>query len=112
LGDNSFYIAQQLKQDGKVISLDVSTKWQRVARNRLGKLTNVGFINMDLASSGLPDESFDVIVINYVLHDTDPSERQGIVQEWARKLKSSGFIQLKDPTKKLHGICRSEKYVS
>jgi ubiquinone/menaquinone biosynthesis C-methylase UbiE len=103
-GDNSYYIAERLGKGGRVTLLDVSSAWQDVARKRLRKFSNVDFVNSDIFSSGLPDESFDIIVASYVIHDIDPRDRQAVLQELARKLKHGGSIWLREPTKKLHGM--------
>ena len=103
-GDNSYYIAEQLGKGGKVTLLDVSSAWQDVARKRLRRYTNVDFVNADIFSSGLPEESFDIIVVSYVIHDIDPKERQAVVQELAKKLKHGGSIWLREPTRKVHGM--------
>ncbi len=107
-GDNSYYIARQLGSAGRVTLLDISAAWQAVARKRLRKFGNVDFVNSDIFSSGLPDESFDIIVVSYVIHDIDPSKRQAVVQELARKLKRGGSIWLREPTRKLHGMPTKE----
>jgi ubiquinone/menaquinone biosynthesis C-methylase UbiE len=107
-GDGAFYIANQLNRGGRVTLLDVSTTWQRVARKRLRRFTNMDFVNSNIFSCGLPDESYDLIVIHYVLHDIDSSERQATIQELARKLKPHGSIWLREPTKKPHGMSVEE----
>jgi ubiquinone/menaquinone biosynthesis C-methylase UbiE len=103
-GDNAYYIAEQLGRGGSVTLLDVSSAWQDVARKRLRKYSNVDFVNSDIFSSGLLDESFDIIVISYVIHDIDQKERQAVVQGLARKLKHGGSIWLREPIRKSHGM--------
>jgi ubiquinone/menaquinone biosynthesis C-methylase UbiE len=100
-GDNTRYISDALDKGGRVIALDISAKWQDIIRKRLKGRKNV---NSDVRTAGLPDSSFDVIVIHYVLHEVPIEDRRSIVKELACKLKPGGFIQLREPTKKGHGI--------
>jgi ubiquinone/menaquinone biosynthesis C-methylase UbiE len=103
-GDNTYYIAKSLNEKGKVTALDVSEEWQTVAKRRLKKFNNIDFIQSDIRSSTLPDGSFDVIVVHYVLHDIPNVERPDIVKSLANKVKPNGFIQLREPTKERHGM--------
>jgi ubiquinone/menaquinone biosynthesis C-methylase UbiE len=103
-GDNTFYIARKLDKGGRVTALDVSSEWQAVIKKRMRDLRNVDYVNADVRDSGLPDGSFDVIVIRYVLHDIPREERTAIVTALARKLRPGGFIQLREPTKPRHGM--------
>ena len=103
-GDNTYYIAKSLNEQGKVTALDVSKQWQAVAKKRLKEFHNIDFINSDIRSSSLPNGSFDVIVVSYVLHDIPAKERKEIVKSLASKLKPTGFIHLREPTKERHGM--------
>ena len=103
-GDNTYYIAKSLNGKGRVTALDVSEEWQTVAKKRLKEFHNIDFIRSDIRSSPLPNGSFDVIVVSYVLHDIPAKERAEIVKSLARKLKTTGFIQLREPTKERHGM--------
>lgn len=103
-GENTRYLALRLNKGGKVIALDISPQWQKVAKRRLKEHSNVDFLNADVRSAGLPDASFDVVLINYVLHDIPRKERAAIVEELAKKLKPDGFIQLREPIGKRHGM--------
>ncbi len=103
-GDNTRYISDALDNGGRVLALDVSSKWQEVIRKRLKHRKNIEFINSELWKADLPDSSFDVIVIHYVLHEIPLEERLPTVKELATKLKPGGFFHLKEPTKAGHGM--------
>ncbi len=75
-----------------------------VAKKRLAGYHNINFMNADIRSAGLPDDSFDVIVISHVLHDIPQKDRRPIVSELAKKLRSGGFVQLREPTRSRHGM--------
>ena len=66
-----------------------------MAKKRLKEFRNVDFVNSDISSSPLPNGSFDVIVVSYVLHDIPSEERAEIVNGLTSKLKPTGFIQLR-----------------
>ena len=75
-----------------------------MAKRRLSKFRNVDFVLSDISTSSLPDGSFDVIVVSYVLHDIPKKERSEIVCSLAKKVKPSGRIHLREPTKASHGM--------
>ncbi|MGD0818676.1 MAG: class I SAM-dependent methyltransferase [Methanomassiliicoccales archaeon] len=103
-GDNTYFIAKKLSLGGRVTALDVSEEWQAVAKRRLKDFQNIDFIRSDIRSSSLRDGSFDVIVVSYVLHDIPEEERSEIVKSMVNKLKPDGFVQLREPTRKRHGM--------
>jgi ubiquinone/menaquinone biosynthesis C-methylase UbiE len=103
-GDNTYYIAKSLSEKGRVAALDISQEWQMLAKKRLKDFHNIDFVNSDIRSSSLPKGSFDVIVVSYVLHDIPTNERAEIVKSLASKLKPTGFIKLREPTKERHGM--------
>jgi ubiquinone/menaquinone biosynthesis C-methylase UbiE len=103
-GDNEYYIAQKLSNGGSVTALDVSKEWQEVARKRLRQFHNIDFVHSDIRSSSLQDGSFDVIVVSYVLHDIPKQERAEIVKSLTKKLRPDGYLQLREPTGKHHGM--------
>ena len=107
-GDVTFFVAPLLGKGGSVTLLDISSGWQRVAKKRLNDIKNISFVNADIFSAGLPDQSFDVIVIHFMLHDIPTEERQAIVKELAKKLKPGGFVYLGEPTTKSHGMTSAE----
>jgi len=107
-GDNTRYISDALDKGGRVFALDISTKWQEIIRDRLKGRKNIEYVNSDLQAACLPDRSFDVIVVHYVLHEVPVDDRLPTVKELASKLKSGGFIHLREPTKKGHGMSIEE----
>jgi cyclopropane fatty-acyl-phospholipid synthase-like methyltransferase len=103
-GDSTYYIAKTLNGKGKVTALDVSEEWQNLAKKRLKEFHNIDFVQSDIRSSPLPNGSFDVIVVSYVLHDIPNEDRAEIVKSLEDKLNATGFIELREPTKKSHGM--------
>ena len=103
-GENTRYLAMRLDKGGEVTALDISVKWQEVARRRLSAFTNVTYVNSDIRSSGLPKDRFDVIVISNVLHDIPKSERAEVTRELVNRLVSGGSIYLRERTGRNHGM--------
>jgi ubiquinone/menaquinone biosynthesis C-methylase UbiE len=75
-----------------------------VAKRRLKGFHNIDFVRSDIRRFSLPNGSFDVIVVSYVLHDIPTKERSEIVKSMASKLKPTGFIHLREPTRERHGM--------
>ena len=107
-GDVAFYVSPKLTRGGSVTLLDISSWWQKVARKRLRGLQNLSFVNADIFSAGIEDNSYDVIVVHFMLHDIPQHERRAIVTELAKKLRPGGYIYLGEPTVKSHGISVDE----
>ena len=107
-GDNTLYLSDALDKGGKVTALDVSSEWQKVLKDRLNGRKNVRCVKADVRNAGLADSSFDVIVVHYVMHDISEMDRMPITSELAKKLKPGGFIHLKEPTGRGHGMPISE----
>lgn len=103
-GDNTRHISDALDKGGRVFALDISSKWQEIIRRRLNGRKNIEYVNSDIRTSAIPDSSFDVIVIHYVLHEVPMEDRTQTVKELVGKLKPGGFIHLREPTKKGHGM--------
>jgi len=103
-GDNTRYISDALDDGGRVFALDISSTWQEIIRKRLKGRNNIEYVNSDIRTARLPDSSFDVIVVHYVLHEVPLNERLLTVKELANKLKPGGFIHLREPTKEGHGV--------
>ncbi len=107
-GENTRRIAKRLNQGGRVTALDVSKQWQEVLQKKVVGMKNVDLINADIRNAGLPGSSYDVIVIDHVLHDIPRSERSVIVNEIVKTLRTHGFLQLCEPTRPRHGISIDE----
>ncbi len=53
---------------------------------------------------GLPAESFDVVLVHWMLHDVAPQDRPSIVAELARLLRPGGRLFSREPTAAKHGM--------
>lgn len=79
----------------RLVGVDISEPMLRRAKERVveGRLQNVEALAvMDAARLGFPDESFDVVVAQYVI--TAVPDPEGALDEFARVLKPGGEIVL------------------
>lgn len=97
-GVNAKFIAKAiLKGNGRVTCLDVSRTWLQVAKRTLRNMPNADFMLGDISEQKIPDDTFDVIVVHFVLHDVDKAVRERTVRELARVMRKNGKLVLKDP---------------
>jgi ubiquinone/menaquinone biosynthesis C-methylase UbiE len=57
---------------------------------------------------GLPDNTYDVILIHFVLHDINPERRIVVLNALARTLRPEGSLLIREPAKPGHGISLSD----
>ncbi len=107
-GIGSRCIAKKLSQNGHLTCVDISSFWISKARKRLRNYTDIDFILGDITKLDVPDCSYDVISIFYVLHDIEPDKRQDTVNCLSKKLKEHGRLYISEPTKPFHGITPDE----
>ncbi len=101
------FLARRLQEGGHITCVDLSEKWQKVIRKKLGGFTNIDFFQGsigDFAASDGKRSSFDAVFVHYVLHDIPTEERQGKVVMLAEFLRPGGKFFIKEPTKSSHGI--------
>lgn len=103
-GASSRCLANLLNRGGYLTCVDTSSYWIKKATNRLKRYSNVTCTAGDIREMDLSDSSFNVISVIHVIHDIAPAERQGILKALSRKLKSSGALFVREPTKKSHGM--------
>ena len=108
-GAASRCIAQALiKGDGRLTCVDISTVLMRIIKKRLKKYPNVEFKLGDISGIDIEAGSYDVILINFVLHDVEKDIRQRTVNALSRVLKQTGKLYIKEPTGTFHGMPAEE----
>jgi len=107
-GIGSKCLVRFLTQGGRLTCVDVSKYWINQARRRLRKYPNAESMVGDIRKLNIPDGSFDVISIMYVIHDIEPAQRPSTVQALSRILNNDGVLYLREPTKKNHGMSVEE----
>ncbi len=97
-GNLARFIAPKLAFGGGCLTcVDISKKWMDVARKRLGKYPNVEFKLGDIAALDIPNASYDIVFIHFVLHDIDAAERSRIARHLVPKLKYDGNLFIREP---------------
>jgi ubiquinone/menaquinone biosynthesis C-methylase UbiE len=89
---------------GRITLLDLSKKSLDQARKRMKKYTNVEYLAGDITAMNLPEKTYDVVIIHFVLHDIPAETRPAILKSIAAVLKPGGRIFIREPLKKKHGM--------
>ena len=103
-GVGSKAVLKYLKQDGHLTCVDTSKYWINVICGRLEKHKNVSIMLGDIRELDIPNSTFDVIFMVYVLHHVDQDIRQSVIIELENKLKKNGRLFIAEPTRPHHGI--------
>lgn len=93
---------------GHLTCMDVSARWQETLRVVLRAYPDVDLRRGDVRSMGLPDGSFDVVLVHWMLHDVPPWDRPSIVAELGRLLRPGGRLFSHEPTNPRHGMPAAE----
>jgi SAM-dependent methyltransferase len=105
-GTPARYLAARLQRaGGHLTCLDVSQRWQAVARRRLGRFDHVDFVLGDVRTAPLDEGSFDLVFVHFVLHEIPASERTGTVRRLAELMAEGGRLAIREP---LNFISRAE----
>ena len=104
-GGNARYIAQALQTGGgRLTCVDISEYWLDEAGTRLKEYSNIDFKLGEITKLDIEDRSFDVIVVHFMLHDIGEDSRQEVARTLALKLKDTGKLFVREPTRKKHGM--------
>jgi ubiquinone/menaquinone biosynthesis C-methylase UbiE len=107
-GTASRHIMDFLTERGRLLGVDTSAYWIKIASRRLEKYPNANFQAGDIRTMDLPGGSMDVIVTLHVLHHIEPAARLSVVQELARLLKKDGRFYIRERIEASHGIPADE----
>ena len=97
-------IIKNLSNDGKLTCLDLSEAFLNKVRKKLRKNTNVNFLLGDIREMDIPSDSFDKILITWVIHHIEEEQRLGLVGSIADTLKADGKIYVIEYLTPPHGI--------
>ncbi len=89
---------------GRLTCMDVSVRWQAALRRVLRAWPDVEYRLGDVRGMALPDGSFDVVLVHWMLHDIPPADRPSIAAELARLLRPGGRLFSREPTSARHGM--------
>lgn len=90
-------VRRLLKSNGHLTCVDVSRIWQQVIQKTLRGYPNVDYVCGDIATLDIPDASYDVVLVHFVLHDIPAIERSDIVKHLARLLVDGGKVFVREP---------------
>ncbi len=81
-----------------ILGIDISTEMLAVARRKIAqkKLTNLEVQIMSATAMQFADNSFDVVMVSFALHEFEKELREKVFQEVARVLKPGGTFCLID----------------
>lgn len=79
-----------------VTGLDLSPAYVGKARARLGKYSNVDFVNAPAENTGLSPGSYDIITAVYLFHELPPKVRAAVLKEAYRVLRPGGLFIIAD----------------
>jgi ubiquinone/menaquinone biosynthesis C-methylase UbiE len=90
---NSISIAKNRPQ-AKITALDLSPEMLKIAKKKFQKqgITNIKTLIGDAGCTGLPEKSFDVILLSLVLHEINDDLRKAILAEILRLLTDNGRV--------------------
>jgi demethylmenaquinone methyltransferase/2-methoxy-6-polyprenyl-1,4-benzoquinol methylase len=90
---NSILIAKN-RPEAKITALDLSPEMLKIAKKKFQKqgIKNIKTVIGDASHTGLPDKSFDVILLSLVLHEISEELRKAILGEIRRLLNDNGRL--------------------
>jgi ubiquinone/menaquinone biosynthesis C-methylase UbiE len=98
------HLAARLSPDGHLTCVDISERWQKTLRSVLRAYPTVELRLGDIRSMELTEESYDVVLVHWMLHDVAPWDRPGIVAKLAGLLRPGGRLFSREPTNAKHGM--------
>lgn len=104
-GAASKFIAKILKKgNGELTCLDISQAWIERAKKHLSRFSSVEYYAGDIREWEEKDDYFDTVIIHFMLHDIDKSERQEVVRALAKKMNTGAKLFIREPFKERHGM--------
>jgi ubiquinone/menaquinone biosynthesis C-methylase UbiE len=92
----SSFALQEIYPQAKVTGLDLSPYFLSVANYRsLSRQANIDWVHAAAESTGLPDDSFDLVSIYLTCHELPQSATRQIFTEARRVLRQDGYLAIK-----------------
>ncbi len=80
----------------KIVALDLSDPYLKVARKRLGNASRIDFIQGNASALPFRDGTFDAVYSVFLFHELPLDERKAVLKESLRVLKDGGTLALVD----------------
>jgi SAM-dependent methyltransferase len=103
-GSLARFLAPRLEAGGTLVCYDRFFPWTEKVRRRQGGRDNLFCVWGELNRVRARVESFDIVVVHFVLHDIPRQERAETVRRIARLLVPGGSLYIREPTRASHGI--------
>jgi ubiquinone/menaquinone biosynthesis C-methylase UbiE len=97
-------IIKELSKGGALTCLDLSEAFLNKARKKLHNYANVNYILGDIRELDIPVNTFDKIVITWVIHHIDNEVRSNLLRHIVSTLKQDGKIYVIEFLTPPHGI--------
>lgn len=105
-GNLSRFLAKILAQ-GRLVCIDNSEYWLEKSKKRLKQYKNIKFELTNILNFN-KENYFDMVVVNYVLHDIMSEKREKAIEILSKSLKEKGRVYIREPTRESHGISSDE----
>jgi len=106
-GGSARYLAPLLTRGGRLTCYDRYGYWVDRAGRRLRRHGNIDFLAGELsvlAESDTFTPRFDAILVHFVFHEIEKSERRNTADTLYRLLAPGGSLYIREPVKASHGI--------
>jgi len=90
------YYQNQQPQPVRTVGLDLSPYMLAVAKERDTDNEIAAWIHAKAEETGLPDRTFDLITLQFVIHELPRTATQAIFQEAMRLLRPGGYLAIVD----------------
>ena len=92
------HIARRLQRRGGYLDcVDVSRRWMEALQKNLQRSNNVGFHLGELDNLALVEQSYDVIVSHFALHEISREQLPGTLYIFSRLLNNRGRVIFREP---------------
>ncbi|MBI2036012.1 class I SAM-dependent methyltransferase [Candidatus Microgenomates bacterium] len=110
----SLPIAQALFGYGELTVVDVSPNALEITKNKVAGWDNVISKQINAEDTGFPKESFDTVILYFLLHEVSKEAKTNIIHEACRVLKKDGTLFLADYHKAKKSVITSvlEKFIN
>lgn len=97
-GGPASFIAKKLnKGKGWLTCVDISQKWINCVKKVLSRYNNVDYKLGHIYQLDIPNDSYDLILIHFVLHEIPTESRKKVVASLVEKLKDGGLVIMREP---------------
>lgn len=98
----SRHIAHRLShRGGHLDCVDISSRWMRIIQRTLRRYDNVDFFQGNIIELDLENESYDLIISHFVLHEIPNEDLPRLFYIFSQLLKTRGRVIFREPLGKM-----------